>query len=83
MNQLAFSQTGLQQISETVSDFTARETANLSRECSSLALINIAKSNFDLAHFYLTLAKELMTIAIRRKKELMQANESVSAAAKN
>lgn len=81
MNQLSFSKAVRQQISETVSDFTARETANLSRECSSRAMQNMANSNLELAHFYLALAKELMIIAVRRKEELKKINELVSAAA--
>jgi hypothetical protein len=81
MNQYPLSKTVLQQISETVRDFTAGETANLSRESSKLALQNIAKSKFDLAHFYFALAKELMQIAVCQKKESAKAHKQISTVA--
>jgi hypothetical protein len=81
MNSYSLSKLVLRQISETVCDLPARETANLSRECSRLALQNIANSDFDLGHFYFAMAKELMIIAVRQKKESAKTVNLVSAAA--
>ena len=81
MNQYSLSETVLQQISETVRDLTARDTARISRACSRLALQNMANSNFDQAHLYLALAKEFMLTAVRRKTEMTEAETKRAAAA--